>query len=151
MCKAETLIDCSLSDCGAARTGRPAVSSASARFADRSALRFDAGHQVVPGLDEGFGAFVLEPGCERVDVDARLGEGGQNHLAITSVHGERSADLTMVAEGLEGALRHGIDGEGRGESLDIEDVGGVRILGAGAREEQALSTGAGVGDALEAL
>ena len=46
----------------------------SARLAHRGALGLDARHQLVPGLDEGRGALVLEPGGERVDVDAGLGE-----------------------------------------------------------------------------
>src|ERR1700738_1255115 len=148
MRKAEMLIDIPSRTWGARSCGRSALSSASARLTDRGALGLDAGHQVFPGLDEGFGTFVLEPGGERVDIDTRLGEARQYCLAIASIRGEGRPDFAMVAEGLEGALRHRIDGEGRGESLDVEDVGGVRILGAGAGPEQALGAGAGVGGAL---
>ena len=119
-------------------------------MADHGALRVDAGHQLVPGLDEGYGAFFLEPRCERVNIDARFGKTGQNRLAIAPVRSEPRADVAMLAEGREGAFRHGVDGEGRGESLDVEDVGGVRILSAGAGEDEALRPAAGVGDALEA-
>src|SRR5215469_6168568 len=127
------------------------LTPASARLADRGALALDASDQVIPGLDEGFGAFVLKANGEGVDVDPCLGKGGQDRLAIASVRSERGADLAMVAEVLEGALRHGIDGEGRGEGFDVKDVGGVWILCAGAGEEEALGAGAGVGGALEAL
>src|ERR1700747_2541955 len=127
-----------------AHVGGLALSSASDRLTDRGALGLDAGHQVIPGLDEGFGTFVLEPGGERVDIDTRLGEARQYCLAIASVRGEGRADLALVGEGLEGALRHGVDGEGRSESLDVEDVGGARILGAGAGPQEALGAGAGV-------
>ena len=113
-------------------------------------LEFDAGHQVVPRLDERRGALVLQPRRQRVDVDARLGEAGQNRLAVAAIRREHRADLAVVGEGLERALRHGVDGEGRGESLHIEDVGGLGILGAGAGPQQALGAGAGVGGALEA-
>ena len=60
------------------------------------------------------------------------------------------ADLAVVGEGLERALRHGVDGEGRGERLHIKHVGGFGILGAGAGPKQALRAGAGIGGALEA-
>ena len=114
------------------------------------ALGFDAGHQVVPRLDEGRGALVLQLGGERIDVDAGLGEAGENRLAVAAVRRERLADLAVLGEGLERALRHGVDREGRGERLHIKGVGGFRVLGAGAGPEQALRAGAGVGGALEA-
>ena len=75
---------------------------------------------------------------------------GQHRLAVAAVRRQRLADLAVIAEGLERALRHGVDGEGRGERLHIEDVGGFRVLGAGAGPQQALGAGAGIGGALEA-
>ena len=75
---------------------------------------------------------------------------GQHRLAVAAIRRERLADLAVIGEGLERALRHGVDGEGRGERLHVEDVGGLRVLGAGAGPEQALRAGAGIGGALEA-
>ena len=87
---------------------------------------------------------------ERVDVDARLGEAREHRLAIAAVRRQSIADLAVIGEGLERALRHRVDRERRGERLHIEDVGGLRILGAGAGPEQALRPGAGIGGALPA-
>src|SRR5260221_1826669 len=150
MRKAGTLIDCSLADSGARCVDGPPLQSASARSADRGALGIDAGHQIVPGLDKGRGTLILEPGGQRVDVDTRLGEAGQNRLAVASVRCEYLADLAVVAEGLEGTLRHGVDGEGRGESLHIKGVRGFSVLCAVAGPEKALGAGARIGGALEA-
>src|SRR5689334_18156429 len=91
--------------------GRDAV-IASARLANRGALGLDAAYQVLPGRDKGRGAFVLKPGRQRVDVDARLGEAGQHRLAVAAVRRERPADRAMIAERLERALRHGVDRKG---------------------------------------
>src|SRR5207302_9295603 len=82
-----------------AHIGGPALSSASARLADRGTLGLDARHQVVPGLDERFGTLVLEPSGQRVYIDTRLDEVGQNRLAIASIRGECRPDFAMVAEG----------------------------------------------------
>ena len=71
-------------------------------------------------------------------------------LAVAAVRCERVADLAVIGEGLERALRHGVDREGRGQRLHIERVGGLRVLGAGAGPEQALGAGTGIGSALEA-
>src|SRR2546428_309349 len=104
--KAGMLIDCSLSN-------------ASARLPDRGALGGDAGHQIVPRFDEGRGALPLEPGSQRVDVDPRLGEAGENRLPIAGIRSEQLADLAMVGESFERAFGHGVDREGRRERLHI--------------------------------
>ena len=51
----------------------------------------------------------------------------------------------MLGEGLQRALGHGVDREGRRERLYIKYVGGFGILGAGAGPKQALWSGAGTG------
>src|SRR5258708_10217341 len=150
MRKAGTLIDWSPRTVLDACADVMPLPSLSARLADGGTLGLDAGHQVVPGFDERRGPLVLEPDGKRVDVDTRLGEAGQNRLAVTSVRCEHVADLAVVAEGLEGALRHGVDRERRGERLHVEDVAGFLVLGAGAGPEQALGPGAGIGSTLEA-
>src|SRR5262249_43251034 len=86
--------------------------SPSARVADRGALGLDAGHQIVPGLDEGRRALFLEAGGERIDVDTCLGEAGQNFLAVAAVRREDLSDLAVIGERLERALRHSVDREG---------------------------------------
>src|SRR5262249_26949666 len=94
----------------------------SARLADGRALRIDAGHQIVPGFNEGRGAFHLEPGGERIDVDPRLGKAGQNLLAVAAVRCEHVADLAVIAERFEGPLRHGVHRERCGKRLRIKYV-----------------------------
>src|SRR4029077_19846262 len=109
------------------------------RLAHSRALAFDAGHQLVPRFDEGSGALVLQPRGERIDVDTRLDEACQNGLAIATVSRQRLADLAVLGESLERAFRHGVDGERRGQGLHIENVGGFRVLGAGAGPEEPLT------------
>ena len=48
-------------------------------------------------------------------------------------------------------LRHGVDRVRRGERRDVEDVGGLRVLGAGAGPQEPLRPGPGVGQALKAI
>ena len=62
-----------------------------------------------------------------------------------------SPTLAVVGEGEQGRLRHRVDREGRGEALDVEGVGGVRVLGPGARPEQPLRAGALVHQPLPAV
>src|SRR5207248_2166570 len=126
------------------------TSSASARLADCGALRIDAGHQIVPGFNEGRGAFLLQPDSECIDVDTRLGEAGQNFLAVAAVRSKYVADFAVIDERLQGLLRHGVHRERCGERFNIKCVWGLWILCAGARPEQALGASAGVGSTLEA-
>ena len=101
-------------------------------------------------LTNDFGPFVLELGGQGVDVDAGLGELGQHLLAVAAVRGQDRADLAVIGEGLQRGLGHRVHGERRGEGLDVQDVGGLGVLGSGAGPQQALRAGAGVVDALPA-
>src|SRR5690242_12410543 len=121
----------------------------SARLAYRDALGIDSAHQVVPGLHEGRGALVLQAVRESIDVDARLGEASEHRLAVAAISRHHLADLAVFGDGLEGAFRHGVYREGRGERPNIQGVGCLRILGAGARPQQALGARTTVGSALE--
>src|SRR5262249_45061735 len=118
--------------------------AASARLADRSTLGFDAGNKIGPRLGKGRRSLFLELRGQAVDVDARLGEAGENALAVPSVRGHDFADLAVVCKCLEGTLRHRVDREGRGELFDIERVGSLRIFRASAGPEEALGAGAGI-------
>jgi hypothetical protein len=57
----------------------------------------------------------------------------------------------VVLEGQERLVGHGVDRERRRQRLDVEDVGGIGILGPGAREQQSLGPRTLVGEALPAL
>src|SRR5258708_20160222 len=63
--------------CTLAPDGAP-LPFASTRLADRRALGIDAGHQIVPGLDEGRSTLVLEPAGQPVHVHTRLVQAGHN-------------------------------------------------------------------------
>ncbi len=62
----------------------------------------------------------------------------QHLLGVAAVGRHRLADLAVVGEGVQGRLGHRVDRERRGEALDVEGVGGVGVLGPGARPEQPL-------------
>src|SRR5581483_11453581 len=100
----------------------------------------DTFHQVVPRLDEGFGALFLELFGERVDVDSGAAELREHLLAIAAVRRQRRADLAVVGERMQSRLGYRVDGEGRGQRLDVEHVGSPGVLGAGTGPEQALGT-----------
>ena len=53
-------------------------------------------------------------------------------------------DLTMLSEGVQRGLGHGVHGERGGESLDVEEIGSLGVLRSRAGPQQALGTGAGV-------
>src|SRR5262249_48341702 len=112
------------------------------------ALGGDDVHQLVPGLDERLRALVLELGRERVDVDTGLGEPGQDLLAVATVGRQDLTELAVLGEGLQSAFGHGVDREGRGEGLDVQNVGGLRILGARAGPQEPLGTSTGIVGAL---
>ena len=103
----------------------------SARLSYRAGLAIDAAHQVVQDLTKD-GTVVLKAGGQGIEVNARLGKARQHPLAIASVDGERRADVAMIAKGFERGFRHGVDRERSGEGLHVENVGGLRVLGAGA-------------------
>ena len=60
--------------------------------------------------------------------------------------GQGRADDAMVAEGIHGLGRHGVDGVAADESLDIEHIGIGRILGPGGGPEQPLRRGSSGGE-----
>jgi hypothetical protein len=68
-------------------------------------LRRDAGHQRVPGGDEGLCAFGLKIGGERAHVDSGPAEPGEYLLGVASVGGRRAtspwlAKASSVASGM---------------------------------------------------
>ena len=57
----------------------------SAGFFELGGLVFDNRHQVVPGLDEGVGAFTLQLLRQRVGIDSGLGELGHFRFRVAAV------------------------------------------------------------------
>src|SRR5215510_10109548 len=66
-------------------TGRDFAFTALARSLEHGGLGTDHAHQVVPGFDEGLGAFVLKLLRQRIDVDLRLGKPCQFRFAVAPV------------------------------------------------------------------
>ena len=64
--------------------------------------------------------------------------------------GQDRADLPMIGEGFQGGLGHRVHGKRRGQRLDVQNVGSLGVLGAGAGPQQTLGAGAGVEDPLPA-
>src|SRR6266850_2858060 len=121
-----------------------------ARLVQDGALRSDHFHEIAPGRDERRGAFVLKLVGEGIHVDAGRGEPSQYFVAVAAIGGEDLTQRSMIGEGLQGALGHGVHGERRGERLYIKEVRGPGILGARARPQQTLRAGAGIEDPLPA-
>src|SRR6266850_5856310 len=121
-----------------------------ARLPEVGALGDDHLHELVPGFHEGLRSLILELGGQRVDVDPGLRDLRQNGLGVTAVGRQDRAELPVVGEGFEGALWHRVHGERRGERLDVEDVGCLRVLRARAGPQRTLRAGACVVGALPA-
>src|SRR4029453_4683306 len=114
------------------------------------ALGGDYTHELVPGIDERFCAFVLDPCGQGIEVDGRLGELFQSRFAVAAIGRHDFAEIAVIGEGFQCSLGHRVHRERRSERLDIEDSGGLRILGSRAGPKQALRTSAGVVDTLPA-
>src|SRR5262245_1845530 len=78
--------------------GRDFAFTALARSLEYGGFGADHTHQVVPGFDEGLGAFVLKLSRQCIDIDLRIGEPCQLLFEVAAVRGERCADLAVVRE-----------------------------------------------------
>jgi hypothetical protein len=67
-----------------------------------------------------------------VMLGAAGGVAGDDLIGQADVARQRQAERTMVGEGLQGGLGHGVYRIGRGERLHVENVRSGRILGPGA-------------------
>src|SRR5678815_4878028 len=88
--------------------------------------------RLVPGPDERYRSVLLKAGGQGIDIDAGLGELGEDFLAVTAVGRHDGPEPAVVRQGFQGPLRYGVDRERRGERRDVEHVGRLRVLGAGA-------------------
>ena len=102
-------------------------------------------------LVEGVAALDLQPGGQRIDVEAGLGDGGDRLFGVTPVSRQHAVELAVVTEGEQCRFRHGVDRVVGGERGHIEGVGYPRILGAGAGKQHPLRRSAGGGELLPAI
>ena len=114
----------------------------------RLALGRDALHQIVPGLDERFGPLFLKLGAQSININAGLGKLVQDPFTMTAVRRHDGSDTAVISEGDQRFLRHRVHRQRGGQRLDVEGVGCLRVLGAGAGPEQPLGPTAGIVHAL---
>jgi hypothetical protein len=105
----------------------------------------------VVGGAEGLHAFAFELRGDRGEVDARVAGVGQDLLCRRRALAEHPGRLTVVGEGAQGGLGHGVDDAGGNQLLDVEDVGVGGVLGTGAGPQRALWMGAHGGQRPPAL
>ncbi|MFK4398648.1 hypothetical protein ABIF31_005205 [Bradyrhizobium elkanii] len=79
---------------------------------------------------------------DRIERDAGLLQLLQHMAGVLDILLEAVADLAVVAEGIERCRRHGVDGVGADQLLDIEHVAIVLVLGTGRSPQQPLRLGA---------
>ena len=94
--------------------------------------------QLVGGVGEQFHAVLDQIGGDGIERDAGLLELGQHAPCVLDILLQTVAQPAMVAEGVERGRRHGIDGVGTDQLLDIEHVAIVLVLGAGGGPQQSL-------------
>src|SRR5262245_23808497 len=78
--------------------GRDFAFTALARSLEHGGFGTDHAHQVVPGFDEGLGAFVLKLSRQCIDIDLRIGEPCQLLFEVAAVRGNGCADIAVVRE-----------------------------------------------------
>jgi hypothetical protein len=77
--------------------------------------------------------------------------GGRQHPArLVHVLGQGGRHMAMIAEGVDGLGRRGVDGVDPDQRLNVEHVGIGGVLGAGGSPKQPLGPGAAVGQGLPA-
>ena len=81
---------------------------------------------------------VLQLGRHRGQVDAELVKAGEMGQRLLDRRRQCGSDAPVVAEGVDGRLRHGVDGVGADEVLDVQDVRQPRVLGRRRRPQAAL-------------
>lgn len=63
---------------------------------DRSTFFGNHYHQLIPGLDEGLGAFILKTCRQRVNIDAGFAELCQHLFAIPAIRGQACPDFAVI-------------------------------------------------------
>ena len=106
------------------------------------ALVRDRAVELVGGIGEQLDAVLDQLGGDRIERDAGFLEFGEHAPGVLDIFLEAVAQLAVVAEGIERRRRHGVDGVGADQLLDIEHVAVVLVLGAGRGPQQPLRLGA---------
>ncbi len=102
------------------------------------ALVRDRPVKLVGGIGKQLDAVLDQIIGDRVERDAGLLQLGEDAPGVLDIFLKAVAHLAVVAEGLERRRRHGIDGVGADQLLDIEHVAIVLVFCAGRGPQQAL-------------
>ena len=132
------------------------------RVAQRQRLRVDlavedlaaflrhGGEQLVGRIGEQPHALLDQLVGHRIERNAGAAEIAEHALRIGDIVLQRVGELAVVAERIHGRDRHGVDGVGPDQLLDIEHVAIGLVLGAGGGPQQPLRLGAFRGQRLPA-
>ena len=106
--------------------------------------------ELVGRIGKQFYAVDDEFGRDRIERNAGSRQLFQHARGILDILFQAVAHLAVIAEGIQRCRRHGVDGVGADQLLDIENVGIVLVLGAGGGPQQPLRLGALGGELLPA-
>ena len=106
------------------------------------ALLRDRAIELVGGIRKQLDAVLDQFFRDGVERDAGLFEFFQHAPCVLDILLEAVPRLAMVAECIERCRRHGVDGVGADQFLDIQHIAVVLVLGAGGRPQQTLRLGA---------
>src|ERR1019366_7368973 len=95
----------------------------------RRPLVRDRAVKLVGGVGEKLDAVLDQIGGDRIERDAGFIKLGEYALRILDIFLEAVARSAMIAEGVERGRRHGVDGVGTDQLLDVEHVAIVLVLG----------------------
>src|SRR5579859_6586652 len=96
------------------------------------------GDQLVEGIVKELDGFVQKLASDVLHGDSGLFKIGHSLVSRGEIGVERTADDTVIAEGVHGGRRNRVDGLRADQLFDIENIAILWIFGAGAGPEQAL-------------
>ena len=111
-------------------------------------LALKAAEKLVVGLAEGPHALPLELGGDVVEIHTGIICGGEHVLGSRDVSIHGASRFAVVGERAQRLLGHRVHHVGAHELADIDHVGVVRILGAGAGPQRSLRAGSKAAQAL---
>ncbi len=81
-----------------------------------------------------FRSVDLKLQTEGIDVDASFGELLQYLLAVATVRRHHGSHFAVIGKRFQRALGHSVHRVWRSQGLNVENVGGLRVLGSRARK-----------------
>ena len=106
-------------------------------------LARDRGVELVGRVRELLDAVLDQPVGDRLQVEPEPLDRLEHRLGLLDPLGQRRRDAAVVAEGVDGLRRHGVDRVAPDQGLDVEHVGVGGVLRPRRRPQQPLRGGAG--------